>query len=100
MTEPRNALTKQYAALLETEGVEVIWGDGAIEMIARMAWRANQQMENIGARRLHTIMEKVFEELSFKAPEMDRGRFEITAEYVRERLEGILEDEDMSRYIL
>ena len=100
LTEPRNALTKQYAALLETEGVEVIWGDGAIEMIARMAWRANQQMENIGARRLHTIMEKVFEDLSFKAPEMDRGRFEITAEYVRERLEGILEDEDMSRYIL
>jgi ATP-dependent HslUV protease ATP-binding subunit HslU len=100
LTEPRNALTRQYEALLGTEGVEIVWGSGAIEMIARMAWRANQQMENIGARRLHTIMEKVFEELSFRAPEMDRERFEISAEYVRDRLEGILEDEDMSRYIL
>ena len=101
LTEPKNALVRQYSALLATEGVEVIFDRGAIAEIARMAWRVNENLENIGARRLHTILERVIEEISFEAPELERhAHVEITADYVRDRLEGILGDEDVSRYIL
>jgi ATP-dependent HslUV protease ATP-binding subunit HslU len=100
LTEPRNSLTRQYVELLKTEGLDIVFEDDAIETIAEMAFRVNESLENIGARRLHTIMEKVFESLSFDAPEMHENRVAITAGYVRERLEGILRNEDLSRYIL
>jgi len=100
LTEPDNSLTRQYTALLSTEGVKVEFTDGAVERLATMAWQANERLENIGARRLHTIMERVFEELSFGAPELGAHHVVVDAEYVDARLVGILEDEDMSRYIL
>ncbi len=100
LTEPRNSLTRQYIELLKPEGVDVEFTDEAIETLAEMAYRVNETLENIGARRLHTVMEKVFEELSFDAPDMDEETFEVTPEYVRDRLEGILDDVDLSRYIL
>ncbi|MFU8804145.1 MAG: ATP-dependent protease ATPase subunit HslU [Bradymonadaceae bacterium] len=100
LTEPRNSLTRQYIELLKTEGLDITFEDEAIETIAEMAFRVNESLENIGARRLHTIMEKVFEALSFDAPEMEKSAVIVTADYVRERLEGILKDEDLSRYIL
>ena len=100
LTEPKGALTKQYRALLETEGVEIVFGDDAVEALADYAFRVNQTTQNIGARRLYTIMERMLEELSFEAPDMKRGRVEINAAYVRERLEEITEDEDLSKFIL
>lgn len=100
LTEPKNSLTRQYIEMLRTEGLNVIFDEGAIAAIAEMAFRVNENLENIGARRLHTIMENVFETLSFDAPELNDTDFRVTAEYVRERLEGILKDQDMSRYIL
>jgi len=100
LTETRNNLTRQYIELLKPEGLEVEVTDEAIETLAEMAYRVNETTENIGARRLHTVMEKVFEELSFEAPEMEDDHFEVTPAYVREKLEGILEDVDLSRYIL
>ena len=100
LTEPENSLVRQYEALLATEGITIRFGSDAIEEIASMAGIANQSMENIGARRLHTIMERVVDELSFDAPQMDPSEVPIDAHYVRERLEGILENEDVSRYIL
>jgi ATP-dependent HslUV protease ATP-binding subunit HslU len=100
LTEPQNSLTRQYVELLKPEGVDIEFEDEAIETLAEMAYRVNETTENIGARRLHTVMEKVFEELSFDAPEMDEDEFVVTPEYVREKLEGILEDVDLSRYIL
>ncbi|TVR03601.1 MAG: ATP-dependent protease ATPase subunit HslU [Deltaproteobacteria bacterium] len=100
LREPRNSLVRQYTAMLRTEGVEIEFRDDAIDELARVADQVNRTMENIGARRLHTIMERVFEEVSFHAPEMHGARVEITPEYVRERLSEVLEDEDLSRYIL
>ncbi|MEO2083190.1 MAG: ATP-dependent protease ATPase subunit HslU [Desulfurobacteriaceae bacterium] len=100
LTEPKNALTKQYKALLETEGVEIEFTPDGIEEIARIAEEANSKAENIGARRLHTVMEKLLEEISFNAPEMKGERVVIDREYVRSKLEGIIEDEDLTRYIL
>jgi ATP-dependent HslUV protease ATP-binding subunit HslU len=100
LTEPKNSLTRQYAELLKPEGVEVEFAEDAIDTLAEMAFRVNETTENIGARRLHTVMEKVFEELSFDAPDMDEEHVEVTSTYVREKLEGILEDVDLSRYIL
>ncbi len=100
LTEPQNSLTRQYIELMRTEGIEVGFDDDAIETLAEMAFRVNDTLENIGARRLHTIMEKVFEALSFDAPDRDDETFTVSADYVRDRLEGILEDEDLSRYIL
>lgn len=100
LTEPKNALIKQYVALLDTEGVQLSFREDAIAEIARIAADVNERMENIGARRLHTIMERLLDEVSYTAPEM-RGRgVVIDARYVRERLEPILKDEDLSRYIL
>jgi ATP-dependent HslUV protease ATP-binding subunit HslU len=100
LTEPQNSLTRQYAELLKPEGVEVEFTDEAVQTLAEMAYRVNETLEDIGARRLHTVMEKVFEDLSFEAPEMDEDSVTITPDYVRDQLEGVLEDVDLSRYIL
>jgi ATP-dependent HslUV protease ATP-binding subunit HslU len=100
LTEPKNALIKQYEALLETEGVHLKFGDGAIEEIARIASDVNDRMENIGARRLHTILERLLDDVSFAAPEMNGKEVAIDATYVRDRLLPILKNEDLSRYIL
>jgi len=100
LTEPKNALIKQYEALLETEGVHLRFAADAIEEIALIASNVNEQMENIGARRLHTILERLLDEVSFSAPEMRGKEVAIDANYVRERLEPILKNEDLSRYIL
>jgi ATP-dependent HslUV protease ATP-binding subunit HslU len=100
LKEPENSLTRQYQALLETEGVRLVWRDDAVAEIARMAALANERMQNIGARRLHTILERLLDELSFEAPEVGAREIVITADYVKERLEKLLEDEDLSRYIL
>jgi ATP-dependent HslUV protease ATP-binding subunit HslU len=100
LSEPRNALTKQYTALMQVEGVDVIFQSDAIDALATFAFQVNQTTQNIGARRLHTIMERLLEELSFAAPDMKMGRVEINAAYVNERLADIVEDEDQSKYIL
>jgi ATP-dependent HslUV protease ATP-binding subunit HslU len=100
LSEPHNSLTRQYTALMKTEGVEVVFTDDAIGALADYAHRVNQSTQNIGARRLHTIMERLLEELSFEAPEMHMGRVEINAAYVRERLDEIARDEDLSKFIL
>jgi ATP-dependent HslUV protease ATP-binding subunit HslU len=100
LTEPDNALTKQYSALMETEEIELEYRADAIETIARIAAQVNESHENIGARRLHTVMEKLLEELSFEAPDLPRQRVQVTRDYVEQRLRGILENEDLSRYIL
>lgn len=100
LTEPRGALTKQYQALLGVEGIEVVFTDDAIDALADCAYQLNQTSQNIGARRLYTIMEKLLEELSFEAPEMKLGRVEINAAYVRQRLSPVAEDEDLARFIL
>jgi ATP-dependent HslUV protease ATP-binding subunit HslU len=100
LTEPKNALIKQYEALLETEGVHLKFADNAVQEIAQIASDVNERMENIGARRLHTILERLLDEVSFSAPEIHGKEVAIDAEYVRERLSPILKDEDLSRYIL
>ena len=100
LTEPENALIKQYQALLETEGIRLTFPAEAIREIAALATKVNERTENIGARRLHTIMEKLLEEISFTAPDLGEQSITITAEYVRERLANLIEDEDLSRYIL
>jgi ATP-dependent HslUV protease ATP-binding subunit HslU len=100
LSEPHNSLTRQYAALMKTEGVEVEFASDAIDALADYAYRVNQSTQNIGARRLHTIMERLLDELSFEAPEMKMGRVEINAGYVRERLDEIAQDEDLSKFIL
>ncbi|MFC1474557.1 ATP-dependent protease ATPase subunit HslU [bacterium] len=100
LTEPKNALIKQYIALLLTDGVELEFTPDAIDEIAATATRANEQAENIGARRLHTIMEKVLEDISFNTPDDVSGRVEINREFVRKKLRDIIEDVDLSRYIL
>jgi len=100
LKEPKNALVKQYTALLETEGITLKFTDDALEEIARMAARVNESAENIGARRLHTIMEKVLEEVSFEGPDLRKKFVRIDAEYVRKALADIVKDQDLSRYIL
>jgi len=100
LTEPKNALIKQYVALLETEGIHLTFGDDAILEISRIAADVNERMENIGARRLHTVMERLLDEISYSAPEMSGKEVAIDAQYVRDRLNPILKDEDLSRYIL
>jgi ATP-dependent HslUV protease ATP-binding subunit HslU len=100
LTEPKSALTKQYEALLATEGVSVAFTPDAVESLAEFAFQVNQRTQNIGARRLYTIMERLLEELSFEAPDMQRGRVEINAAYVRQRLHDVAEDEDLSKFIL
>lgn len=100
LTEPENALTKQYAALLETEGIKINFTPEAIAELARMAQEVNRNTENIGARRLHTLLEKLLEDLSFEAPELSLEEFSITPEYVREKLSTIASNRDLSQYIL
>jgi ATP-dependent HslUV protease ATP-binding subunit HslU len=100
LTEPRNALIKQYVALLATEGLTVEFTDDSMAELARIAAEVNAQMENIGARRLHTILERLLEDLSFDAPDLTEKSLRIDADYVHEKLDGIVKDEDLSRYIL
>jgi ATP-dependent HslUV protease ATP-binding subunit HslU len=100
LTEPRNSLTRQYAALMQTEGVELDFTGDAIDSLAEFAFQVNQSTQNIGARRLYTILEHLLEELSFEAPDMKMGRVEINAAYVQDRLREVSQDEDLSKYIL
>src|SRR5450432_4047414 len=100
LTEPKNALIKQYIALLDTEPFKLSFTDDAIAAIARYAAKVNEHTENIGARRLHTILEKVLEEISFEAPEMKKKSFKVDAAYVQKQLANIVKDQDLSRYIL
>jgi ATP-dependent HslUV protease ATP-binding subunit HslU len=100
LKEPRSSLVRQYTALLSTEGVDVQFRDDAIEEVARIAAEVNERMENIGARRLYTVMERLVDELSFDAADLRGQRIVVDAAYVRARLEGIATDEDLSRYIL
>lgn len=100
LTEPKSSLTKQYAELMKTEGVDLVYTDDAIDAIASVAFQVNQTTQNIGARRLYTIMERLLEELSFEAPKMGMGKVEVNAAYVNERLDAVAEDEDLSRFIL
>jgi len=100
LTEPRNALLLQYMALLRTEGMEVVFEDDAVAEIARMAEEVNNRTENIGARRLHTLMERLLEDILFDAPDMKPKRIVIDRAYVEDRLKDIKDDEDLSRYIL
>ncbi|BDG05938.1 ATP-dependent protease ATPase subunit HslU [Anaeromyxobacter oryzae] len=100
LKEPRNSLVRQYTALLATEGVDVQFRDDAVDEIAGIAADVNERMENIGARRLHTVMERLLDQISFDADGLRGQRIVIDAAYVKERLQGIAEDEDLSRYIL
>jgi ATP-dependent HslUV protease ATP-binding subunit HslU len=101
LTEPHSSLTQQYRALLETEGVEIEFADDGVGRIAELAWQVNESTENIGARRLHTVMERLLEEISFAAGEADsEKRLRIDAAYVDQRLHDLVRDQDLSRYIL
>ena len=100
LTEPENALIKQYRALLNTEGIRLTFTPGAVKEIAGLATQVNERTENIGARRLHTVMERLLEEISFTAPDLTAQEITITDAYVRERLAALIADEDLSRYIL
>ncbi|WKZ19586.1 MAG: ATP-dependent protease ATPase subunit HslU [Candidatus Jettenia sp. CY-1] len=100
LTEPKNALIKQYKALLETEGIKVRFENDAVEAIANIAVQVNRRTQNIGARRLHTVMEKLVEDASFDAPDMNGAEIIIDAKYVENKLQAIAKDEDLSRYIL
>jgi ATP-dependent HslUV protease ATP-binding subunit HslU len=100
LTEPQNALTLQYKALLGTEGVQLTFTDQALWEVAAFAQRVNEDTENIGARRLYTIMEKIFNSLSFEAPEQSGRQVLVDEAYVREHLQGLEEDRDLTRYIL
>jgi ATP-dependent HslUV protease ATP-binding subunit HslU len=100
LREPKNALIKQYTALLETEGIKLTFTEDAVAEIARFATQVNESAENIGARRLHTIMEKILEEVSFQGPDLKKKAVRIDAAYVREQLADIVKDQDLSRYIL
>lgn len=100
LTEPDNALLKQYKALLETEGISLEFSDDAIHKIAEVAYHVNQETDNIGARRLHTILEKLLEELSFEAPDITMETVTITPQYVEEKLGKIANNKDLSQFIL
>ena len=100
LKEPKNALISQYEALLETEGIDLIFEESSIEEIASIASKVNDRMENIGARRLHTVMEKLLDEISFDAPDMETKTVVIDQKYVTDKLKDIFEDENLSRYIL
>jgi ATP-dependent HslUV protease ATP-binding subunit HslU len=100
LKEPKNALAKQYTALLETEGIKLVLTDDALEEVARFAASVNERAENIGARRLHTIMEKLLEEISFEGPDLKKKNVRVDAAYVRKQLADIVKDQDLSRYIL
>ncbi|HEY7544439.1 MAG TPA: ATP-dependent protease ATPase subunit HslU, partial [Blastocatellia bacterium] len=100
LTEPKNSLVRQYVALLETEGIELSFTEDAIDALASFAFSVNEHTEDIGARRLHTIMEKVLDEYSFAGPDLEEKRVVIDAAYIRQQLADIVKNEDLSRYIL
>jgi ATP-dependent HslUV protease ATP-binding subunit HslU len=100
LTEPKSSLVKQYTALLETEGLKLEFTQESLEEVARFAFRVNEGTENIGARRLHTIMERVLDEISFNAPDMKEKQVNVDGDYVRKTLADIVKDQDLSRYIL
>jgi ATP-dependent HslUV protease ATP-binding subunit HslU len=100
LTEPKNALVKQYTGLLATEGIEIEFESAAVERLAALAADVNSRLENIGARRLHTIMEALLEELSFEAPDIAPAKVPITVDYVNEKLTDLVTDQDLGRYIL
>src|SRR6516162_1169592 len=100
LTEPKNALKKQYQALLDTEGIKLAFTDDAIGEVAHFAALVNESAENIGARRLHTILEKLLEDVSFDGPDLKRKSVRVDAAYVRKQLADIVKDQDLSRYIL
>jgi ATP-dependent HslUV protease ATP-binding subunit HslU len=100
LTEPNNALVKQYTEMMATEGIKIKFTVDAVAEIAQVATLVNERMENIGARRLYTIMETLLDEISFEAPDMKEKEIKIDAKYVQEKLDDIVEDEDLSRYIL
>jgi ATP-dependent HslUV protease ATP-binding subunit HslU len=100
LTEPENALTKQYQALMATEKLDLVFSSDALAKIADIAAEVNSRTENIGARRLHTVMEKLLEEISFRAPEMGGQRAAFEADDVERTLRDVIEDQDLSRYIL
>lgn len=100
LTEPNASLIDQYIALMATEGLELKFNEDALEKIAHIAWKVNEKTENIGARRLHTVLERLLEQISFDAGDKTTGSFEVTAKYVEEQLDDVAEDEDLSQYIL
>ena len=100
LTEPENSLVRQYREMMDTEGVTLEFTDAAIKRIAEIAFSINERNENIGARRLYTVMEKLLEEVSFEAPDMGAGTIPVTPEYINTRLKALLDDEDLSKYIL
>src|SRR6267154_631635 len=100
LKEPKNALIKQYTALMDTEGIKLLFSDDALEEVAKFAAQVNETSENIGARRLHTIMEKLLEEISFEGPDLKKKSIKIDRAYVRAQLADIVKDQDLSRYIL
>jgi ATP-dependent HslUV protease ATP-binding subunit HslU len=100
LTEPRSALVKQYTALMATEGVTLAFADDAIQLVAEFATLVNENTENIGARRLHTVMERLLDEISFEGPELADKSITIDAAYVRRMLADIVKNEDLARYIL
>lgn len=100
LKEPSNALIKQYESLLKTEDIQIIFKEEAIQRLAEIAYEVNQEMDNIGARRLHTILEKLLEDLSFEAPDINMEQIEITAEYVDQKLHAIVKNRDLSQFIL
>ncbi len=100
LTEPDNALIKQYKALLKTEGIDLIFTKEAVERIAEIAFQVNQDSDNIGARRLHTILEKLLEDLLFEAPEINMESIKVTENYVNEKLAPIMQNKDLTQFIL
>ena len=100
LREPQNSLTKQQIALLGTEGLSVEFTEDAIDAMAQIAYDVNRRTQNIGARRLYTILERVFEEISFDAPDRSDKKVTITADYVKQRLSEVVKDEDLSKFIL
>jgi len=100
LIEPKNALIRQYKELLKTEGIDLIFKEDAINEIAEIAAYVNESTENIGARRLHTIIERILDDISFNAPDISRERIVIDAKYVKDRIADIVKNRDLSRYIL
>ena len=100
LTAPKNALKKQYIAMMQTEGIKIEMTDDAIKSISELAFQVNESIEDIGARRLHTIMEKLFENISFEAPDLESQEITISSEYVDQELSDIVKDQDLSKYIL
>ena len=100
LTEPRYALTKQYVALLETEGIELVFEESGVALIAEYAALANDRMENIGARRLHTLLERALDEILFEGAELDDKKQVIDANFIEQAVADVVKDPDLSRYIL